>query len=687
MAAITRTDGGAMTDEINRRETTHVDATSGTAKCTAQWLLENRNIKGKVTHPITHNNKLTMFICGEEGFADIAKEIRNAKESIDLCCWGFDPAMELVRSKQGTWPRGETYGDLLIAAGKRDVKVRLLVWFDWVAKQAKKVTNMPGYTHDELAWRIDGGRKHNAERISAKSSLGDLRAAIDNKRAPDHMGILRWLRKNELLQGKEVPMQARKEYCASWYQAAFSNLLSNVEIRIHSGDIRAIHREMAMESMQPSFAERGLMEGFGSHHQKPILIDFHFDKGSKAIGYVMGLNSVTDYWDSVQHVLEDGRRESTYPPPVENNADPQRTFDSIKPFQDYACRIDTGGALVSLYNNFVSAWHRAGPGGSKARLIDLNRNDASFPIPECLLHKPEAGDSTVQILRTQPTEKDHSIQDIYFKAADNASLAFKYIYVENQYFQYEEWCQRLLKKRQEVMKLWSTAAEKKGTSLSDMPLLHIFIVIPMPEIAEMIPRTYDALATLGQHETLEGQEKLIKSENDRVMGENFAAWHKRTRPLPDAIAHANQIDKPNFGTLRNKFGVKISTAMLNTYGKVGGKWRYREIYIHSKLLLVDDIFCTLGSANLNQRSMVGDSELNMATIDHELTKSLRKKIWLMLSGGSWDGADCSKSDIEETFYNWNQLMLNNLNCKKRNWGMVGFLLPLLDARSSTTRYG
>ncbi|WP_158643203.1 hypothetical protein [Pseudoduganella lurida] len=97
------------------------------------------------------------------------------------------------------------------------------------------------------------------------------------------------------------------------------------------------------------------MEIFGSHHQKPILIDFDFKNGVKAVGYVMGLNSVTDYWDTTHHNLEEGRRERTYPSPAPDNKDPQKTFDSIKPFQDYACRIDRGGALISLYNNFASA--------------------------------------------------------------------------------------------------------------------------------------------------------------------------------------------------------------------------------------------------------------------------------------------------------------------------------------------
>lgn len=73
-----------MSDPIYRTETTHIDEVTRTATSSIQWFLENRFIAG--THPITHNNKLTVFICGKEGFADIAKEIKHAQHSIDIIC-------------------------------------------------------------------------------------------------------------------------------------------------------------------------------------------------------------------------------------------------------------------------------------------------------------------------------------------------------------------------------------------------------------------------------------------------------------------------------------------------------------------------------------------------------------------------------------------------------------------------
>lgn len=131
-----------MADPTRRTETTYVDATTGTARCTVQWLQENLNRHGAVTHPISHNNRLTFFICDADGFADIAEQITKAVATIDIIFWGFDPGMELNRTGN-RWPRGDTYGDLLIAAGKRGVQVRLLVWYEPLAKGPANPLNMP----------------------------------------------------------------------------------------------------------------------------------------------------------------------------------------------------------------------------------------------------------------------------------------------------------------------------------------------------------------------------------------------------------------------------------------------------------------------------------------------------------------------------------------------------------------
>ena len=43
--------------------------------------------------------------------------------------------------------------------------------------------------------------------------------------------------------------------------------------------------------------------------------------------------------------------------------------------------------------------------------------------------------------------------------------------------------------------------------------------------------------------------------------------------------------------------------------------RYRPVYVHAKLAVVDDRWWTVGSANLNSRGMHADAEINVSALD------------------------------------------------------------------------
>ncbi|PJJ18716.1 phospholipase D-like protein [Janthinobacterium sp. 67] len=684
-----------MPESSGRIETTHIDEVGRTATSSLQWLLENRNLKGKASHPITHNNKLTLFICGQEGFADIAGEIAKAKHSIDLCCWGFDPGMELVRGNSATWPRGDTFGDLLIAAARRHVRVRLLIWHDRIG--SPMVHNMPGHSHGTSPWKTGGQR---ADDISAKASLAMLQDAVARK-AMFSGGF-----RGDRIRLEDIPMLAREEYCYNWYVAAFKGMLSGIMIRLRHGDSGAISKSISTEINQPhgltmGEIEKPGMQYLGTHHQKPVLIDFDHEEGAKAVGYVMGLNSVTDYWDTTAHLLDDTRRE-------QGGVNERREclqgmtadggFATLKPYQDYACRIDGGKALIALYNNFVKAWDRAIDDRTRSASTDCVSQELPCGSPPArLLREARKDDSTVQIVLTQPEEQDKTIKETYFRAVTQASLAAGYLYVENQYFQYEDWARHLLAERKKVVAAWKAGSVKAGKSLEDMPFMHVFIVIPVPEREQMVPRTHDTLAALGQHAGMTGQNTMIDDYNKRpktrrITGRLGISTEVEVQ-LPDVVRHSNGINKPGAMTLESEFGLKVSVAMLNVSAFDTNRWRYREIYIHSKLMLVDDVFMTLGSANLNQRSMAVDSEINIATVDYRVARDLRKRVWRMLSGGLVDGGGGTKGEIVSAFGNWVKLMNENREKKISYSGnstdkkMTGFLLPLEDKRSSTIRLG
>jgi len=64
---------------------------------------------------------------------------------------------------------------------------------------------------------------------------------------------------------------------------------------------------------------------------------------------------------------------------------------------------------------------------------------------------------------------------------------------------------------------------------------------------------------------------------------------------------------------------------LRQHGKLkNGKPATEQVYVHSKMLLVDDDYCLIGSANINDRSMLGyrDSEIGLVVCDATKRKSI-----------------------------------------------------------------
>ena len=68
---------------------------------------------------------------------------------------------------------------------------------------------------------------------------------------------------------------------------------------------------------------------------------------------------------------------------------------------------------------------------------------------------------------------------------------------------------------------------------------------------------------------------------------------------------------------------------LYTSGPNSGEtaFAYRPVYVHAKVAIIDDEWLTVGSANLNNRGFVTDSELNVVVRDPSLARRLRTELW------------------------------------------------------------
>lgn len=647
-----------MPPDINKLFRTgefHIDELSREANISKQWLLEN--INNPWDHPISANH-LDFFVCASNAFPKIVADIQAAKETVDLVCWGFDPGMEIGERQGGTWPRGLTYGDLLSQVAAKGRIVRLMVWYPaGVGKElGLMANNLPGYTN--------------------KDELQRVVRAFNDKDDPDLANYYRAFH--------QTPERAK--HCVDWWEKAMAGKMPNLHVRHRCQSADSVGQSMQGETNGYTSIEVAGLKRVPTHHQKPILIDYECP-GPTSVGYVMGLNSTTDYWDTPEHIYDDPLRGYQW----EGTTDTSNLSLRLKPYRDYAIRVQ-GPALFCLNRNFSTAWDRAEQewdktpsAGSLSALRARFKGDQFVP--------PAGSDKHIsQIVRTQPEEKDKTIQDIYWLAT---SQARNYIYIENQYFQHTPWAEHL-----KAMRLKYAKGMEKASRKPPIPNLYVFILIPEPEKGGMVPRTYDTVAELGEGASIKKYDDSVNSYRDMQPKANDSFFEKLVKSraqsdlgtqLGNRIGAGDVLDSANRPPVSaadlEALGIKVLIGKLYTQGNTG---KCREIYIHSKLMIIDDVFFTLGSANLNLRSMAGDSEINIACMDKTLPKTMRQKVWANLAGGELDGGDATGTKLEDTHGDWSKKMKKNAavidKAAKNNCGAVpldNHIVKFSDSRGGT----
>ncbi|MEE4802256.1 phospholipase D-like domain-containing protein, partial [Pseudomonas alliivorans] len=106
-------------------------------------------------------------------------------------------------------------------------------------------------------------------------------------------------------------------------------------------------------------------------------------------------------------------------------------------------------------------------------------------------------------------------------------------------------------------------------------------------------------------------------------------------------------------------GLKIHVcSLVAPDSPVGQKWT--PVYIHSKLMIVNDVYTTHGSANINTRSMMGDSELNICHEHADTTQQLRRRLWNLHTNSM--GA---QDEPSEAFDAWDEVIKKNRDLRSK----------------------
>jgi phosphatidylserine/phosphatidylglycerophosphate/cardiolipin synthase-like enzyme len=72
---------------------------------------------------------------------------------------------------------------------------------------------------------------------------------------------------------------------------------------------------------------------------------------------------------------------------------------------------------------------------------------------------------------------------------------------------------------------------------------------------------------------------------------------------------------------------------------LGADGRRKPVYVHAKLMLVDDEWATVGSCNLHRYSLFGNSELNAVFRDPDAVRAMRAELFLEHLGLDTSGMD------------------------------------------------
>ena len=346
---------------------------------------------------------------------------------------------------------------------------------------------------------------------------------------------------------------------------------------------------------------------FWAHHEKVISIDH-------TIGFVGGLDLCFGRWDSPEHILVDDKKASGFEEGLEGKLidDPQvwpgkdysnprihDFFELDKPYEDMYDRQQTarmpwhdvsmqcsGQPARDIARHFVQRWNyllRTKPPSKPTPIL--------LPPPDFTAAELETlnltGTCEMQLVRScgqwsmgLQDKTETSICDAYMKCIEKSE---HFVYIENQFF--------------------ITASECDGTKIENGigdALVNRIIR------AHKEDTDWRAVILIP---LMPGFQNTIDSpDGSSLRLIMYAQWYSLCRG-----------ESSIFGKLR-AVGIDpedyISVYGLRGWGKIGDQKQLvtEQVYIHAKIMIVDDRVAIIGSANINERSMRGNRDSEVAAV-------------------------------------------------------------------------
>ncbi|KAL4294842.1 hypothetical protein AHAS_Ahas18G0268500 [Arachis hypogaea] len=376
---------------------------------------------------------------------------------------------------------------------------------------------------------------------------------------------------------------------------------------------------------------RSIVQGFEistmfTHHQKSVILDGQVEGESKkrsVVSFIGGIDLCDGRYDTQEHPLfstlnnvhHDDFHQPNFPGASIKKGGPR------EPWHDIHCKLE-GPVAWDVMHNFQQRWEKQ---VGKILLFSSSMLD-DFLVPQATSAKFNDEEGwNVQVFRSidggaasgfpeDPEEAcerglvsgkdniiDRSIQDAYINAIRRAK---NFIYIENQYFLGSSYGWKSSDiKVEDINALHLIPKELSLKIVSKIEAgerFSVYVVIPM--WPEGVPESGSVQAILDwQRRTME------------MMYADIAEAIRRKR------IKAHPRDYLTFFCLGNREARRAGEYSPAEAPEPGSdysraqKARRFMIYVHAKMMIVDDEYIIIGSANINQRSMDGarDSEIAM----------------------------------------------------------------------------
>ena len=345
---------------------------------------------------------------------------------------------------------------------------------------------------------------------------------------------------------------------------------------------------------------------FWAHHEKIISIDH-------TVGFVGGLDLCFGRWDTPEHVLVDDKPggfdedlegqmiddPQVWPGKDYSNPRIRDFFELDKPYEDMYDRTQTprmpwhdvsmqltGQPARDLARHFIQRWNYLLRTKPPSKPTPILLPPAEF-TPAELESLNLNGTCEVQILRScgpwsmgfrEKTEE--SIQNAYLKCIEQSE---HFVYIENQFFITSCECEgsRIENAIGDALVNRIIRAHKEGTEW------RAIILIPlMPGFQNTI-------------DSPDGSSLRL------IMYAQYYSLNRGETSIFTRLRNAG-VDPEDY----------ISVYGLRGWGKIGDQHQLvtEQVYIHAKIMIVDDRVAIIGSANINERSMRGNRDSEVAAI-------------------------------------------------------------------------